>query len=352
MTIAVLFPSSANSCPSSEFALQCMLHYSNNQSHTFVCITDGKDITFKSSNNIKNVKTFFTLRNKRSRFFLTRFELNRIIKKNNIDILIHSGNISLRFASVRQVVCLNQVDTLQKNQLKQLHLHAGQIWVHNNYDDEILKKHLPEKRVSVIPFGASKDIKPFSWTEREACKKKLTGGDEYFLLHAKKISAQALMMVLKAFSAFKKWNRTSMKLLLHVSDKSKKTAIDIIKNYLYANDLLLIVENANEAEIEMLGSAYAVVFLSESEYPTGKMMHALSMEVPLLLPQHPYLESMFEASAGFYKNDIDGLFSKLSLLYKDEVYKNQLVTNGASKVAASSWKSVAQTFITAISNAV
>ena len=143
-------------------------------------------------------------------------------------------------------------------------------------------------------------------------------------------------MVLKAFSAFKKWNRTSMKLLLHVSDKSKKIAVDLIKNYLYAKELLLIEDDSIEAEIEMLGSAYAVVFPSESEYPTGKMMHALSMEVPLLLPHHPYLESMFEASAGFYKNDIDGLSSKLSLLYKDEVYKNQLIANGASKVAASS----------------
>ncbi len=346
MTIAVLATEKANADFTNNFALQCILHHPFPTQHYFICISDKK-----TSHNLElpegadNLHPFFSIEHKQGKHIFFATELRWLISKKKIDVLIHDGTSFYTGTGLKQLVVLKNGETISTKRLQRLEKYADCIVVHDEHTFNNLKKDLPEKKITLIPFGVSEKANTVSLVEQTAYKVKRTGGSDYLLFFADGIKQDELLVFLKAFSLFKKWNRTAMKLILVVEEKSRRMAETLINKYLYKDQILFVDSLEVETNPMLFSSAYAAVFYDASNASLEKMMHALHLHVPLLLPSKPSLESIFTDCATFYSNQYDQLSEKLTLLYKDETRKNSLVSNGALKAKDSLWPLVSSSFL-------
>jgi hypothetical protein len=346
MTIAVLATEKANADFANNFALQCILHHHFPAQHYFICISDKK-----TSHNLElpegpdNLHPFFSIENKQGKRIFFATELRWLIRKKKIDVLIHDGTSFYTGTGLKQLVVLKNGETISTKRIQRLQKYADCIVVHDEHTLNNLKKDLPEKKITLIPFGVSEKANTASLVEQTAYKVKRTGGSDYLLFFADGIKQDDLLVFLKAFSSFKKWNRTAMKLILVVEEKSRRMAETLINKYLYKDQIYFVDSLEVETNPMLFSSAYAAVFYDASNASLAKMMNALRLHVPLLLPSKPSLDSIFTNFATFYSNQPDQLSEKMSLLYKDETRKNSLVSNGALKAKDSLWPLVSSSFL-------
>ncbi len=251
MTIAVLASEEANTGFANNFALQCILHNTFPSQHHFICIYDKKTAhNLELPENVEKLHSFFDIENKLGKSIFFALELRLLIKRKKIDVLIHHGTSFYTGKGLKQLVVLKNGDTISSKKLQRLQKYADGIVVHDEHSLNKLKNDLPEKKITLIPFGVSEKANAASLVEQTAYKVKRTGGSDYLLFFADVIKQDELLAFLKAFSLFKKWNRTAMKLVLVVEEKSRRMAESLIDKYLYKDQILFA--NNLEAEINSM----------------------------------------------------------------------------------------------------
>lgn len=73
---------------------------------------------------------------------------------------------------------------------------------------------LVHKQIQILPGAARNIFQPVEWELANKIKEKYTGGQEYFLVAGSIHSHKNLLTLLKAFSIFKKWQKSNMKLVI------------------------------------------------------------------------------------------------------------------------------------------
>ena len=71
----------------------------------------------------------------------------------------------------------------------------------------------------------------------EATKNVFAEGCDYFLFPVNSVSEHSLIIILKAFSQLKKWQKTSMKMLFLFEKEADEKLLPDFKNYKYKNDV-------------------------------------------------------------------------------------------------------------------
>lgn len=111
------------------------------------------------------------------------------------------------------------------------------------------------------------------WEEREQLKEKYAGGTEYFLYTGPIYPPDPLITLLKAFSHFKKWQQSNMKLVLAgAANRKTKKLKDKLGTYKYREDVLIIENPDPGITQELTAAAYAPVYLQENEEELGKTL--------------------------------------------------------------------------------
>lgn len=111
------------------------------------------------------------------------------------------------------------------------------------------------------------------WEEREQIKEKYAGGTEYFLYAASIYPVDPLILLLKAFSYFKRWQQSNMKLIVAGATNRKTEKLkEKLATYKYREDVILIENPAAEALIELTAGAYASVTIDGNEEELGKKL--------------------------------------------------------------------------------
>lgn len=117
------------------------------------------------------------------------------------------------------------------------------------------------------------------WEEREQIKEKYTGGTEYFLYTGPLYPPDLLITLLKAFSHFKKWQRSNMKLTL-AGPASKKTAQlkEKLATYKYREDVVILEDPDTLTLKELTDAACAPIQPDRPEEQLAKHLVALYKE--------------------------------------------------------------------------
>lgn len=134
-------------------------------------------------------------------------------------------------------------------------------------------------------------------------------------------------MLLKAFSIFKKWQQSNMKLLIIVNNKNATILSKLISNYKYRSDVQTI-ENSHTKINEIRFSAYAAIFLNTKGLFSMKAMSFLENEIPIFMATEESYNFSFEKCSLFFYNNEQSIAENLILLYKDEMLRNRLIENG------------------------
>jgi len=276
---------------------------------------------------------------------LLQYKLNytipAILRKHKADVFVSSGYCSLR-SKIPQCLLVNDLSFLlhpelytnswlrfyKKNEAKFL-AHAKTILTSSPF----LKQQLIDNykkdadTISVVHYGAGEMYRPATWQEKDAVKATYSEGLEYFLYTGPIDPKQNLTNLLKAFSFFKKRQKSNMRLIIACTTAATdKAFIKNLGSFKYRDEVKVLEKLLQTTIAQITGSAFALVYPSIYENFAASITAAMQCEVPVIAGNGHALKEIY-GDAALYANtaDFNEIADKMMLLFKDENKRNELI---------------------------
>jgi glycosyltransferase involved in cell wall biosynthesis len=219
--------------------------------------------------------------------------------------------------------------------------------------DIINAYHVDSQKITVVGPAAREGYHPVAFEQQMVVKEKYTGGKEYFI-GVDVAGSKNLINLLKAFSFFKKRQRSGMKLLLVTRGEGKKQEfLQLLQTYKHREDVVVINETKEEEVVQLLASAYALVHLSSLGILGTSFLDAMKCDVPVLSSNKAWEQELGEDAALYFRaEDPADIGDKLMLMYKDESLRKNLIEKGRMVSEKHSWQQAAGLMWEAIGKAV
>ncbi|MDB5196680.1 MAG: glycosyltransferase family 4 protein [Flaviaesturariibacter sp.] len=220
--------------------------------------------------------------------------------------------------------------------------------------DLIEKYSTPGQKVDVVYSAVKPLFKPLPFEERFSVKDQYTSGREYFIYTGALQPRKNLIHLLKAFSLFKKRQKSDWKLVLagRLAWKNEEF-LTSLKSYKYKDDVVLTGYVAEEELAKLVGSAYALVYPSLFEGFGVPVLEAMCCGVPPLTSQATSMQEIAgDAALYFDPAEPSSIADQLMRIYKDESLRSEIIQKGAAVVAQYSWDRTAALLWESITKAV
>lgn len=191
-------------------------------------------------------------------------------------------------------------------------------------------------KIDTIYPGINKLFIPVSFEERELTKEKYAEGREYFLCLGSTGFNSNLINLLKAFSFFKKRQKSNMMLL--IADKTDEQFKQELKTFKFRNEVKLLEALSKEDVAKITAAAYAMVhpvfYDAFATAPSG----AMQCRVPVLCSNTDTLNELCgNAALYFNPEDFKDIAEKMMLVFKDEDMAKGLVRTGEIRCRDYDW---------------
>ena len=195
-------------------------------------------------------------------------------------------------------------------------------------------------KINIVPGAARHIFQPLGWQEKQVVKDGYADGREYFLFTGGVHPRKNLMNLLKAFSLFKKWQHSNMKLLIAGRLAWQAAAItEKLKTYKYRNDVVMLGYISDEQLANLTASAYAAIYPSFFEGFGLPIIEAMQCEVPVLCSQTSAMpETGGDAAEYMDPNDPEKMAKAMLQIYKDESLRSNLIAAGKIQSAKFNWE--------------
>ncbi len=212
---------------------------------------------------------------------------------------------------------------------------------------------LPSQKVFVMPPATLPAFHPISWTIKEEVKREYANGKEYFLFYALINKTDTVLKLLKAFSAFKKRQRSNLQLLIADANPSLNVSLlQKLESYKYRDDVQLRFNLSMQQLSQLAGAAYAVI-LPPQFSPAWWMLGTMESETALVSETVPNGVSLGADAAWMLENfAADHLAQALKQLYTNENQRSNFIQAAAALAKKYSWPQTAQACMSAIDLAV
>src|SRR4051812_19279794 len=211
--------------------------------------------------------------------------------------------------------------------------------------EDISKRYrVPSSNIDVVYNGAHKEYHPLDFSEREAVKAKYAEGCEYFVFAGALHPRKNVVNLLKAFVAFKKRQRSNMKLVIVGRYAWKYEEVELMRDTMPFKEDVKWVGYMNVDELsQVMGGAYALVYASLFEGFGIPILEALQCNVPAIVSKTSSMpEVAGDAALLVDPNDPEDIADKMHLLYKDEKLRAKLIANGQEQIKKFSWNKSAE----------
>ena len=209
--------------------------------------------------------------------------------------------------------------------------------------DIINKYEIDSYKIDIVEGAAHTGFKPLSWQEKESVKDGFSDGREYFLFTGGIHPRKNLLNLLKAFSLFKKWQQSPMKLLVVGRLAWQyKAVLEKLKTYKYREDVVLLGYLSDEQLARVTAAAYALVYPSFFEGFGLPIIESMQCEVPVICSKSSSMPEIGGDAALYVDpNDPDAIAKQMMAIYKDETLRNQLIAKGALQAKKFNWDTTA-----------
>ena len=296
-------------------------------------------------------------------YYFYNFKLPRLLNKYNVDYFVSAEVCSLR-ATVPQCLIIKDLSFFKKNNgftktdaryLKKYTTHfvkrSTKIAVLNpSLKPALVKLYgIDEHKINNINVGIDDTVKAYTYEEAENVRNKFTDGKGYFLFFATPSSVANVITMLKAFSIFKKWQKSNMQLLILFAANEKNT-ISNFSSYKYKADVKILNSISADMNREIIASAYAAIHLPALEITEIEGQQVLASEVPLITAENDFCKSIYGEGALYTAAAEKEISEKMMLLYKDEDTRNELIKKGKAVVAQHTWENAAESLLHSVYN--
>jgi len=195
-------------------------------------------------------------------------------------------------------------------------------------------------KVAVISAAASPIYNPITIEQKQQVKDSYADGREYFLFTGGNNPKNNLVGLLKAFSLFKKWQKSNMKLLIAGQFAAQKgDVLNKLSSYKYKDDVVVLKDIDKQQLALITAAAYTFIFPSLYEGFARPILSAMQCGVPVVASRRN-TETEIGGEGCLYAavNDVEDLATQLKLLYRDELMKALLIEKGLQQAAIHNWE--------------
>jgi glycosyltransferase involved in cell wall biosynthesis len=312
--------------------------------HQFIFITDKTAaFTFPAAKNCSVIVTGPEVKTPlRLRYWLN-YKLPVILLQHKADVFVSAAVCVMRtkiaqcllinnlpFAKNQHELPKNWSRFLQNNTAKFIQK-ANVIAASTNFLQEQLISRYAAKSESVVLLykNAHPLFCPLEWQQKEAVKAQYADGKEYFLYSGNISTSQNLINLLKAFSFFKKRQKSNMQLIFASTGICEETFSKSLSLYKYKTDIQLLEQISMEALTALTAAAYAVVYPGTEESFCTAAVEAMQSAVPVIASNTGSLQEICgDAALYFNAADFNDIADKMMLIFKDEDKRNELIAKG------------------------
>jgi|LakMenEpi03Aug12_release.lakeMendotaPanAssembly.Ray.scaffolds.fasta_scaffold259957_2 hypothetical protein len=188
---------------------------------------------------------------------------------------------------------------------------------------------IQKNNITSIAIAPSTEIYPIDYNLQQMYKGTHAGGTEYFLSVASDHTSS--IELLQAFSLFKKWQQSNMKLLLVPSNGLQRSFLEEkLRNYKYRADVVVVPAGLTVHNwYQILSSAYAAILLKDGAASYLMALEAAKAEVSIIASD-AFATSMHmqDMVTRYPEATPTGIAEALLLVYKNEKLKGERTQNG------------------------
>ena len=226
--------------------------------------------------------------------------------------------------------------SFQNQLLKQYGTLAQGVFCLSTIAAKEITQYMGQPNVPVIPLlPVATPVEPATESMKIATRDRLTEGWDYFLYYGPLHHQSELVNLLKGFSLFKKWQRSSLKLVLLASEPTQDTAfLSSLQSYKYRSDVVVLEEPGPALFQEVVSAAYAA-FLPYSYIPNYEpVLQMMQAGIPLVTAASPAISDLFDDAVAMVRPNLpEDLSEKMIRLYKNETDRSELLQKGMERSA-------------------
>ncbi len=149
------------------------------------------------------------------------------------------------------------------------------------------------------------------------------------------------LILLKAFSLFKKRQQSNMQLLIIGGlEKSFKNITAKISTYKYRNEVKLLDVLSKKEIIELQAAAYCLLLFSNKPIDLPHLQ-AMQAGVPAILLQNNHDENIADIALHADVSNAESIAEQMKIIYKDENLRGRIVIAGKAIAAINTIETVA-----------
>lgn len=200
--------------------------------------------------------------------------------------------------------------------------------------------NIPSDKINVIYGGVDEIFKPVRLEEKEIIKEKYSDSKEYFLCPGSTKHQYNLVGLLKAFSFFKKRQKSNM--ILIIAGKPDEQFNTDLKTFKYRNEVRVLENPEKKVLAKITAAAYAIVYPVLYDDFARYPLQAMQCEVPVITSNTGALPELCgDAALYFDPGDVKDFAEKMMLVFKDEHIAKELVKAGKIQVQLYQWDKTA-----------
>lgn len=285
-------------------------------------------------------------------------KLPQLLRKHKAEVLVTPGFCSL-VAKVPQCLILPDVSYmhssaqlnkrqfgLYKRNIGRAVKKANRVIVLSGYEKDLLGKNynIAADKIDVVRPGLNDIYQPITAQQREQVKEAYADGFEYFICRGKISNNSNLTNLLKAFSFFKKRQKSSMKLLLASTSALEDEAfIERFRLFRFKEEVKLLPGLGANELAKIVSAAYANIFSSLSEDLVIALPQALGAGVPVITTgMEPSREICKEAALYIDEKSFEDIALKMMEIFKDEALGKALIEKGKLRAENFSWDAASE----------
>ncbi len=268
-------------------------------------------------------------------FWWYNVKLPALVKRVQADLVIYLHHKCSKRIKVPQLIVLPYINfrhLLKKEKsvqerhwltkiLDYINKSSGAV-IQSDYAKQCLINYynIANEKLNVV-YASHEYLKSNVTQNRESIKEKYSNGEEFFFAVSSLLNDT--INILKAFSSFKKWQQSTMKLIIFLKENDNDKLNEKISAYRYRDDVIFIDKQKNYQEI--IFAAYAVIFYIKPGSMENILFDAMYNKVPVITFDVPQYHEICDMAASYLKhNNYETIAEHMLRLYKDETIRSQL----------------------------
>jgi len=278
------------------------------------------------------------------------FRLPALLRKYKASVFVSTSNHTSLYTKVPQCLLVNDLPHRQypqwlsksqvsfyKAQQQKFFTKAASIIATSQHCANAIGQAYPAvaAKLQTVHPRIANTFCPTSYEQQEAVREQYTAGKAYFLFVGDLLPQNNLMNLLKAFSQFKKMQKSSMQLLLAGRNLWPKDELaQSLLTYKYRHDVVLTGYLPPTEMARVMAAAYALVQPAELPGFAHPPLEAMQCGVPAIVTATGALPEIC-GPAALYAADgsVKELATQMMLVFKDETQRNEKIAAGLQQAA-------------------